>query len=102
MLLAHNQVFDLFDHCKLYTLRTINFVLYPCRSITISVNTIRSFFIRTFDKNVEAEINQNYKNLLRTFLRLKALLHCEMFRATCLAMFWRHCGGTSGTKHFTV
>ena len=25
-----------------------------------------------------------------------------MFRATCLAMFWRHCGGTSWTKHFTV
>ena len=25
-----------------------------------------------------------------------------MFRATCLAMFWRHCGGTSYTKHFTV
>jgi len=28
------------------------------------------------------------------------LLHCEMFRATCLAMFWRHCGGTSYTKQF--
>ena len=25
--------------------------------------------------------------------KVKALLHCEMFRATCLAMFWRHCGG---------
>ena len=33
---------------------------------------------------------------------LKALLHCEMFRATCLAMFWRHCAGTSYTKHFSV
>ena len=30
----------------------------------------------------------------------KALLHCEMFRATCLAMFWRHRGGTSCTKQF--
>ena len=30
------------------------------------------------------------------------LLHCEMFRATCLAMFWRHCGGTSFRKHFTL
>ena len=31
---------------------------------------------------------------------LKWVLHCEMFRATCLAMFWRHCGGTSCTKQF--
>ena len=31
---------------------------------------------------------------------LKALLHCEMFRATCLAMFWRHCSGTNCTKQF--
>ena len=31
---------------------------------------------------------------------VKTLLHCEMFRATCLAMFWRHCGGTSYTKQF--
>ena len=31
-----------------------------------------------FYKNVEAEINQNYKNVLRTLLRLKALLHCEI------------------------
>ena len=23
---------------------------------------------------------------------LKALIHCEMFRSTCLAMFWRLCG----------
>ena len=30
---------------------------------------------------------------------LKALLHCEMFRTTCLAMFWRHYDGTSSTKH---
>ena len=36
------------------------------------------------------------------FLSLKALLHCEMFRATCLAMFWRDCGETSCTNHFTV
>ena len=34
--------------------------------------------------------------------RIKALLHCEMFRATCLEMFCRHCCGTSCTKHFTV
>ena len=34
--------------------------------------------------------------------KVEALLHCEMFRATCLAMFSRHCGGTSCTKHFTV
>ena len=33
---------------------------------------------------------------------VKALLHCEMFRATCLAMFWRHCGGTSCMRHFSV
>ena len=33
---------------------------------------------------------------------LKALLDWEMFRATCRPMFWRHCGGTSCTKHFTV
>ena len=32
--------------------------------------------------------------------QLKAPLHCEMFPATCLAMFWRHCGGTSCTKQF--
>ena len=35
-------------------------------------------------------------------LGLKALLHCEMFRATCLAMFWQHCGGTRCMKHFSV
>ena len=29
-----------------------------------------------------------------------ALLHCEMFRATCLAMSWLHCGGTSCTNLF--
>ena len=33
---------------------------------------------------------------------LQGLLHWAMIRATCLAMFWRHCGGTSCTKHFTV
>ena len=33
---------------------------------------------------------------------LKALLECEMFRATCLGMSWRRCGGTSYTKNFTV
>ena len=33
-------------------------------------------------------------------LAFKALLHLEMFRATCLAMFWRHRGGTSCTKTF--
>ena len=26
---------------------------------------------------------------------LKVLLHCEMFRATSVAMFKRHCGGVS-------
>ena len=31
---------------------------------------------------------------------MKVLLHCEMFRATCLAMFWRHCGGTGCKKQF--
>ena len=33
---------------------------------------------------------------------LKAPLHCEIFRATCLAMCWRRCGRTSWRKHFTV
>ena len=33
-------------------------------------------------------------------LRLKALLHCEMFRVTCLAMFWWNCGGKNGHKTF--
>ena len=33
-------------------------------------------------------------------LALKALLHYEMLRATCLAMFWRYCGGTTCTRQF--
>ena len=37
---------------------------------------------------------------LSTPWRPKALLHCERFRATCLTMFWRCCGGTSCTKKF--
>ena len=46
---------------------------------------------------------QRKRNIKVEFrVRLMALLHCEMFRATCLAIFWRHCGGTSYTKHFTV
>ena len=69
------QVFDLFDQCKLYTLMTINFVLSLCRNITISINTIHSFsfffYKNLLYKNVEAEINQNCKNVLRTFLRLR-------------------------------
>ena len=74
------QVFDLFDQCKLYTLMTINFVFSLCRSITISINTIHSFSIfykNLLYKNVEAEINQNYKNVLRTFLRLRRSRHRE-------------------------
>mgnify|MGYP000739566041 CR=1 FL=1 len=28
------------------------------------------------------------------------MIHCEMFRATCLAMFWRRCGGTKLQEKF--
>lgn len=34
------------------------------------------------------------------YVCLKALIHCEMSRATCLTVFWQHRGWTSCTRNF--
>ena len=47
----------------------------PYRGIAVHemacFNTLCFFYKNLFCKNVEAEINQNFKNILRTFLRLR-------------------------------
>ena len=44
---------------------------------------------------------QVQRQVKRLVFKLNARIHCEMFRATCLAMFWRLCGVLccSYTKH---
>ena len=39
--------------------------------ILLIVNTLFFFYKNLFYKNVEAEIDPNFKNVLRTFLRLR-------------------------------
>ena len=39
-------MFDLFDHCKLYTLMMINSICTLCRSIVISINNLLLFGVR--------------------------------------------------------
>ena len=40
-------------------------------STTVIPNTLFFFYKNLFYKNVEAEIDPNFKNVLRTFLRLR-------------------------------
>ena len=41
-----SEVFDLFDHCKLYTLMMINSICTLCRSIVISINILLLFGVK--------------------------------------------------------
>ena len=72
--------FDLLDHCKLYTLMTINFFYFMQK---YKHYTLFNFFYNNFlYKNGEAEINQNFNNVLRTgFLRLYLVLEIVITRA---------------------
>ena len=55
---------------QIHSLRTADvFPVVPPPQTSRNTFFIRTFFIER--KNVEAEINQNFKNVLKTFLRLR-------------------------------
>ena len=78
------------------------------RSSRSTINSFVRYYIYSFDVRcpslvcVPSGLGFKEMNGKQSHLCLKALLHCEMFCATCLAMFWQHCGGASCMKHFTM
>ena len=43
----------------------------PFSTSILAYSTLCVFYKNLFHKNIEAEINQNFKSILRTFLRLR-------------------------------
>ena len=73
-----------FQHCMYRSIPIIYGRMMDLNNYQLPAGLQSFFFIRTFFyKNVEAEIDPNFKNVLRTFLRLREVVKSSKFMSCC-------------------